>query len=49
VFKHFITLQKAGLDIQAVNFFANYLIGRKANYLWNNFSSPTFEVNVGVG
>ena len=42
-------LQKTGLNIQVVNFFANYLIGRKTNYLWNNFSSPTFGVNVGVG
>jgi len=42
-------LQKAGLDICVVNFFANYLTNRKTNYLWNNFSSPIFDVNVGVG
>ena len=42
-------LLKAGLDICVVNFFANYLIDRKTNYLWNNFSFPTFEINVGVG
>jgi len=42
-------LQKAGLDICIVNFFTNYLIDRKTNYLWNNFSSPIFDVNVGVG
>ena len=42
-------LQKAGLDIHIINFFTNYLINRKTNYLWNNFSSPMFEVNVGVG
>jgi len=48
---HFLThiLQKAGLDIHIVNFFANYLINRKTNYVWNNFSSPMFEVNIGVG
>ena len=48
---HLLThiLQKVGLNIHVVNFFMNYLIGRKTNYLWNNFSSPTFEVNVGVG
>ena len=41
-------LQKAGLNIHVVNFFANYLVDRKTNYLQNNFSSPTFEVNIGV-
>jgi len=48
---HLLTriLQKAGLNIYVINFFANYLINRKTNYLWNNFSSPTFDVNVGVG
>jgi len=48
---HFLTriLQKAGLDIHIVNFFTNYLIDRKTNYVWNNFSSPMFEVNIGVG
>ena len=30
-------------------FFANYLVRRKTNYLWNDFSSPVFDVNVGVG
>ena len=30
-------------------FFANYLVKRRTNYLWNDFSSPMFEVNVGVG
>ena len=38
-----------GLDSHVVKFFANYLINRKTNYVWNNFSSPMFEVNVGVG
>jgi len=27
----------------------NYLVKRKTSYLWNNLSSPNFEVNVGVG
>ena len=36
--------QKAGLNIWIVKFFANYLINRKTNYLWNNFSSPIFNV-----
>jgi len=30
-------------------FFANYLVNRKTNYFWNNFSSPSFNFNVGVG
>ena len=30
-------------------FFANYLVKRRTNYLWNDFSSPMFEVDVGVG
>ena len=42
-------LQKAGLDSHVVNFFANYLINRKTNYIWNNFSPPMFKVNIGVG
>ena len=31
------------------NFFVNYLVQRKTNYIWNNMQSPDFEVNVGVG
>jgi len=38
-----------GLDICVVNFFTNYLIERKTNYFWNNFTSPIFNVYVGVG
>ena len=29
-------------------FFKNYLVGRKTKYLWNNFISPFFNVNIGV-
>ena len=32
-----------------VTFFENFLVKRKTNYTWNKFSSPMFEVNVGVG
>jgi len=39
----------AGFDTRVVNFFSNYLIDRKTNYLWNSFSSPIFNINVGVG
>jgi len=27
----------------------DFLVRRKTNYLWNEFSSPMYEVNVGVG
>jgi len=37
------------LDNHVVNFLSNYLIDRKTNYSWNNFSSSIFNVNVGVG
>jgi len=30
-------------------FFVNYLVQRRTNYLWNNLSSPMFDVNVRVG
>jgi len=48
---HLLTciLKKAGLDNHIVNFFANYLVGRKTNYFWNNFTSSIFDVNIGVG
>ena len=42
-------LKKAEFDNHIINFFANYLIGRKMNYFWNNFTSPIFNVNMGVG
>ena len=42
-------LEKAGLDPKVASFFLNYLTQRSMKYLWNNFLSPLFEVNVGVG
>ena len=44
-----LILEKAGLDLKTIAFFANYLVRRKTNYLWNDFSSSIFDVNVGVG
>jgi len=44
-----LILEKAGLNPKVTNFFANYLIQRSTNYLWNDLSSLSFEVNVGVG
>ena len=47
---HFLTLilRKVGFDLYIANFFSNYLIGRKTNYFWNSFTSPSLDVNVGV-
>ena len=28
--------------------FSNYLCKRKTQYFWNNFSSPSFDINVGI-
>ena len=44
-----LILKKVGFDNCVVNFFTNYLIGRKTNYFWNNFTLPMFDVDVGVG
>jgi len=38
-----------GFNLQVVKFFSNYLIGRKTHYFWNSFTSPSFDVNIGVG
>ena len=44
-----LILEKASLDLRVTNFFANYLVRRSTKYLWNNFISPSFMVNIGVG
>ena len=44
-----LILKKVGFNNHVISFFTNYLVGRKMNYLWNNFFSPIFDVNVGVG
>ena len=43
-----LILDKAGFDPRISSFFSNYLVDRKTQYLWNNFSSLFFNVNVGV-
>jgi len=43
-----LILEKAGLNLKVMAFFANYLIQRSTNYLWNNLSSPMFNVNIRV-
>ena len=42
-------LGKASFDSKVKHFFSNYLVGRKTQYYWNNFSSSFFNVDVGVG
>ena len=44
-----LIFDKAGLDHKVFNFFKNYLVGRKTKYCWNNFISPIFNINIGVG
>jgi len=44
-----LILDKTKFNLKISKFFSDYLIGKKTQYLWNNFSSPLFEVNVGIG
>ena len=44
-----LILEKAGLNPKVTNFFANYLAQRSTKYSWNDFLSPSFRVDVGVG
>ena len=44
-----LIMKKAGFNNHVVSFFANYLVNRKMNYYWNNFMSPIFNINIGVG
>ena len=44
-----LSLTKADLDPKVTSFFKDFLVRRRTNYVWNKFSSLTYEVNVGVG
>ena len=44
-----LILKKAGFNNHVISFFANYLMDRKTIYFWNNFTSPIFNVNIGMG
>jgi len=44
-----LILEKAGFDPRVSTFFANYLVKRRTSYMWNTFSSPMFDINIGVG
>ena len=41
-------LEKAGFNPKVTFFFTNYLVSRRTKYMWNDFSSSQFDVNVGV-
>ena len=47
IFSHI--LRKVSFNSKVKHFFSNYLVDRKTWYLWNNFSSSFFNVDVGVG
>ena len=44
-----LILEKTGLKSKVSSFFANYLVKRKTNYIWNDLHSSDFEINVKVG
>ena len=44
-----LIMKKVGFDNHIISFFSNYLIDRKTNYFWNNFTFSIFNINVGVG
>jgi len=43
-----LILDKAGFDCKASIFFKNYLVSRKTKYLWNSFSSPLCNIDIGI-
>ena len=44
-----LILNKTGFDQNFLMFLSNYLVNRKTKYLWNNSSSPLYNVDIGVG
>jgi len=44
-----LILNKTEFNQKISTFFSNYLVNRKTKYLWNNFSSPLCDIDVGVG
>lgn len=44
-----IILDKVGFDMNISHFFLNYLINRSTQYVWNNFTSPSFRTDIDVG
>ena len=44
-----LILAKVGFDSRILSFFDDYLVDRKTSYLWNNFSSLSFNIGVSIG
>jgi len=44
-----LILLKVSFNPKVLILFQDYLVGRKTNYCWNNFSSLSFSVDIGVG
>ena len=42
-----IIFDKVGFHLKISTFFSNYLVGRRTQYMWNNFFSLFFDVNIG--
>ena len=42
-------LKKADLNTNVMSFFDSYHTGHSISYSWNQFSSPYFNINIGVG
>ena len=38
-----------GFNPRVSQFFNNYIVGRKTKYLWNDFFSHYFDINISVG
>jgi len=47
---HLLSLifKKASVYSCVVKFFSSYLVNRRTQYVWNNFSSHFIDINVGV-
>ena len=43
-----LILEKVSFNSKILIFFQDYLVGRKTKYLWNSFSSPSFNIDIGV-
>jgi len=43
-----LILNKASFDHKVLSFFKNYLVSGKTKYLWNSFSSPFCNVDIGI-
>ena len=43
-----LILNKAEFDWKFLTFFSNYLVNRKTKYLWNDFSSPFYNIDIKV-